>query len=30
MQQVITWASVDPDLYHYMAAPGHNESKVIN
>ena len=24
-QQDITWANADPDLYHDMASPGHNE-----
>ena len=24
-QQAITWADVDPDLYHFMASLSHNE-----
>ena len=24
-QQVITWVSVDPDLFHHLASLGHNE-----
>ena len=29
MQQVITWANVDPDLCHHMASLGHKEFKIL-
>ena len=28
MQQAITWANVDPELCHHIAALGHNEWKI--
>ena len=27
-QQAITWANIDPDLYHHMASLGRNKLKV--
>ena len=28
-QQAITWTNVDPDIFHHMASPGHNELKAM-